>query len=442
MKPESVSTKQQRIAALAKANPAMVFKSLNHHLDLDWLRYAHALVRKDGAVGVDGQTAEEYEDRLEENLTGLLDRIKSGRYKAPPVRRTYIPKKDGTRRPLGIPTFEDKVAQRAIVLLLEPIFEQDFKPFSYGFRPGRSAHGALRHLRSYILENGARWVLDLDIRKYFDTIDHRRLRGFLDQRVVDGVVRRMIDKWLAAGVLEEQQLRRAEYGTPQGGVISPLLANIYLHFVLDGWFEESVLPRLKRRAGLVRYADDAVLAFEDFLDGQRVRAVIGKRLERFGLSLHPEKTRMIDFRFKRPSGGPHPATQGTSFSFLGFTHVWGRSRRGKPVIYQVTAKDRFARSIGSIHDWCKRNRHQPVREQARHLRRMMQGHYAYYGITGNSRRLRWYANQVECIWFYWLRRRTRVGTGRAPTYRQLLDRYPLPPPKIVHVYTAASETGS
>jgi len=442
LKPESVSTKQQRIAALAQANPAMVFTSLNHHLDLDWLRHAHALVRKDGAAGVDGQTAAAYDDRLEENLTGLLNRIKSGRYKAPPVRRAYIPKPDGTRRPLGIPTFEDKVAQRAIVLLLEPIYEQDFKPCSFGFRPGRSAHSALRHLRSFIMENGARWVLDLDIRKYFDTIDHRRLREFLDQRVVDGVVRRMIDKWLAAGVLEEQQWQRTERGTPQGGVISPLLANIYLHVVLDDWFAETVLPRLKRRAGLVRYADDAVLAFEDFLDGQRVRAVLGKRLERFGLSLHPEKTRMIDFRFQRPTSGRHPATQGTSFTFLGFTHVWGRSRKGKPVIYQVTAKDRFARALGAIHAWCKQHRHQPVREQARHLGRMMQGHYAYYGITGNGRRIRWYAHQVERIWYYWLRRRTRAGTARAPSYRGLLDRYPLPPPRIMHIYTVASETGS
>ena len=240
LKPDSVSTKQRRIAELASKNPAMAFTSLNHHLDEEWLRHAYNLTRKDGAVGVDGRTAADYEAKLDENLRDLVARIKSGRYVAPPVRRARIPKADGTTRPLGIPTFEDKVAQRAIALLLEPIYEEDFLPCSYGFRPGRSAHAALRGLRSFIMECGARWVLDVDLRKYFDTIDHSHLRAFLARRVVDGVVRKMIDKWLKAGVLEEGQLRRSDVGTPQGGVISPLLANVFLHYVLDEWYERSV----------------------------------------------------------------------------------------------------------------------------------------------------------------------------------------------------------
>ncbi len=438
LKPESVSTKQRRIAELARTNPKMAFTSLNHHLDEEWLRHAYDLTRKDGAVGTDGRTAADYEAKLEENLRDLLGRIKSGRYFAPPVRRAHIPKADGTTRPLGIPTFEDKVAQRAIVLLLEPLYEQDFKPCSYGFRPGRSAHQALRDLRSFTMENGVRWVLDVDLRKYFDTIDHGHLRAFLARRVADGVVRKMIDKWLKAGVLDEGQLRRNDVGTPQGGVISPLLANVFLHYVLDEWFATEVGPRMKRRHVLVRFCDDFVMAFEDFLDCRRVLAVLGKRVGRFGLTLHPDKTRMVDFRFRRPDGR-HPATQATTFDFLGFTHVWGKSLKGKNVIYQRTAKARYARALRSLHEWCKKHRHRPLTEQYARICRMMQGHYAYYGITGNADRLRWYAHRIEVTWRIWLSRRTRGNPIRWDRYMQIIAKYPLPRPRIVHRYAIASE---
>jgi group II intron reverse transcriptase/maturase len=421
-------------------NQKMAFTSLNHHLDEEWLRYAYDLTRKDGAVGIDGQTAADYEANLEENLRALLERIKTGRYKAPPVRRTYIPKADGKLRPLGIPTFEDKVAQRAIALLLEPIYEHDFLPCSYGFRPGRSPHQALRELRSYIMENNGRWVLDVDLRAYFDTIDHGHLRSFLARRVVDGVVRRMIDKWLKAGVLEKGQLRRSELGTPQGGVISPLLANVFLHYVLDEWFTAEVKPRMKRKSALVRYCDDFVMVFEDFLDCRRVFAVLGRRVSRFGLTLHPEKTRMIDFRFKRPNGKQHAATQGTTFDFLGFTHVWAKSRQKKNVIYQVTAKMRFARALRVVSDWCRKFRHWSLPTQHARLSRMVQGHYGYYGITGNHQRLRWYMHQVERIWWKWLSRRTRGNAIPWRRFDQILGRYPLPATRIVHRYAAiASE---
>jgi group II intron reverse transcriptase/maturase len=439
LKPANVSTKQRRIAELARTNPKMAFTSLNHHLDEEWLRYAYELTRKDGATGVDGRTAADYEANLEENLRGLLGRIKSGRYYAPPVRAATIPKADGTARTLGIPTFEDKVAQRAIVLLLEPLYEQDFLPCSYGFRPGRSAHQALRDLRSAIMERGLRWLLDVDLRTYFDTIEHGHLRTFLARRVADGVVRTMIDKWLKAGVLDEGQLRRSDVGTPQGGVISPLLANVYLHYVLDEWFAAAVGPRMKRRHVLVRFCDDFVLAFEDFLDGRRVFDVLSKRVGRFGLALHPDKTRLVDFRFRRPNGR-HAAAQATTFDFLGFTHVWGKSRRGKNVIYQRTAKARYARALRSVHDWCKKYRHRPVPEQHRRLCRMMLGHYAYYGITGNGRRLRWYAHRVECTWRMWLSRRTRGNPIRWDRFTQLLAKHPLPRPRIVHRYAAPSES--
>lgn len=431
----TVSTKQAQIAELARKNPKMVLTSLNHHLDVEWLRRAYELTRKDGATGIDGQTASDYASNLEENLQDLLNRIKSGRYRAPAVRRARSPKADGSMRALGIPTFEDKVAQRAIVMLLEPVYEQDFLPCSYGFRPRRSAHQAVHDLRAQIMERCGRWVLDVDIRKYFDTIVPHHLRAFLARRVADGVVRKMIDKWLKAGVFDRGQLSRTSLGTPQGGVISPLLANIYLHYVLDEWFQRAVVPRMKRQVSLVRFCDDFVMVFEDFLDCVRVREVLGKRLAKFGLTLHPDKTKMVDFRFKRPNGVRHHATQATMFDFLGFTHVWGKSRRGKSVVYQHTAKDRYARALRSVHWWCKVHRHRPIMEQHERLSRMMHGHFAYYGITGNSRRLRWYAHQVQRIWFYWLRRRTRGSRGGYKRYQDLLTRFALPRARVVHQYT-------
>jgi RNA-directed DNA polymerase len=421
---------------LARDNPKRVFTSLHHLIDLEWIREAYRLTRKNGASGVDGVTAADYEQNLESNLADLLGRIKSGRYFAPPVRRHYIPKADGTKRPLGIPTLEDKVAQRAILLLLEPIYEEDFLPCSFGFRPGRSAHDALRTLRSGFMEQGLRWVVDIDISKYFDTIDHTHLRRFLDQRVTDGIVRGMIDKWLKAGVLEGGVLRRTTGGTPQGGVISPLLSNIFLHYVLDDWFETVARPRIKGRCQLVRYADDAVLTFEDHLAGKKMPELLGKRLGRYGLKLHPTKTRFLDFRFRQLEGGRHPATSGTTFNFLGFTHVWGKSRGNKNVVYQTTAKDRFARSIATVTDWCRHNRTRPFRAQHAHLSRVIRGHCAYYGITGNGKRIRWFTHQVERIWKKWLMRRGRHNKLTWPRFAAMLARHPLPAAKIVHVYTA------
>src|SRR5258707_13156919 len=240
MNPANLSTKRRWIAELARTKPGTVLFSLHHVIDLEWMKAAYRLTRKDGATGIDGATAADYKANLVANLTDLLDRIKSGRYKAPPVRRTYIPKADGSQRPLGIPNFEDKIAQRAIAMVLEAVYEEDFLPCSYGFRPGRSAHQALRELFGVITRQGQYWVIEVDIRKYFDSIPHTELRAILDQRVTDGVIRRMIDKWLNAGVLENGSLRLATEGTPQGGVISPMLANIFLHHVLDQWFETEV----------------------------------------------------------------------------------------------------------------------------------------------------------------------------------------------------------
>lgn len=434
MSPTNLCTKRRWIAELARRKPGEVLTSLHHVIDLEWMREAYERTRKDGATGIDGVTAADYEAKLEANLGDLIDRIKSGRYKAPPVRRTYIPKADGSQRPLGIPTFEDKVAQRAVVMVLEAVYEQDFLPCSHGFRPGRSAHEALRVLYSAITKQGQYWVLDVDIRKYFDTIPHQQLRAILDRRVTDGVIRRMIDKWLKAGVLENGLLHLATEGTPQGGVISPMLSNIYLHDVLDEWVEIEVKPRMAGACTLVRFADDFVMTFKNHHDAKRVLDVLGKRFERYGLTLHPDKTRFIDFRPER-LGGTHPDCKGPPFDFLGFTHTWGKSQKGKNVVRQRTAKSRLARALRAVSDWCRVNRHQPLLRQHARLSAKLVGHYAYYGITGNMAQLGRYFQQTTRLWKKWLERRTRSRPIRWDRFKDLLERHPLPRARIFHRYT-------
>jgi group II intron reverse transcriptase/maturase len=293
----TVSTKLERIAKLAREVPQAALTTLAHHIDIDWLREAYRRTRKNGATGVDRQTAAEYASNLESNLRSLLQRAKSGSYVAPPVRRVHIPKGEGSQtRPIGIPTFEDKVLQRAVAMVLEAVYEQSFLDCSYGFRPGRSAHQALRLVQNQTVKMAGKWVLEIDIRKFFDSLDHSQLRNIVRKRVRDGVLLRLIGKWLNAGVMEDGALEYPEAGTPQGGVISPLLANIYLHEVLDEWFARQVAPRLGGRAVLVRYADDVVIIFEQEQDARRVIDVLPKRLAKYGLMLHPEKTRLVDFR--------------------------------------------------------------------------------------------------------------------------------------------------
>ncbi|MDE0054841.1 MAG: group II intron reverse transcriptase/maturase [Gammaproteobacteria bacterium] len=426
-------TKQQWIAEQARKHPERVFTSLHHLIDEDWMREAYRHTRKDGATGIDGVTAADYEKDLEANLDDLLGRMKSGRYVAPPVRRHYIPKADGKKRPLGIPTFEDKVAQRAILMLLEPIYETDFLPCSYGFRPGRSAHDALNAVRTGTMKQGQRWVIDADLKAYFDSISHTHLRSFLDLRIKDGVVRRMIDRWLNAGVFEEGTVHRPVIGTPQGGVISPILSNVFLHHVLDEWFENVARPRLRGNCQLVRFADDFVIALEDRHSGKRLLDVLGKRLGRYGLTLHETKTRYVDFRRRRPFGR-HWMASATTFDFLGFTHIWAQSRTGIGVVRQLTAKSRFARALKSVHEWCKRNRHLPIKAQHDHLARAIRGHYAYYGLTGNGKRLEWFRFQVARIWRKWLARRSRLRCMNWERMNEILKRYPMPPVRYLRTW--------
>lgn len=435
--PEAISTRLNKIATMAREMPQEALRTLAHHIDEDLLHEAYRRTRKDGATGVDGQTAEQYAQQLSDRLRDLHERFKSGRYRAPPVRRVYIPKGEGHRhRPLGIPTFEDKVLQRAVTMVLEAVYEQDFKDFSYGFRPGRSAHQALDQLRQGLMTVGGGWVVDVDIQGFFDSLDHRHMQHLLAQRVRDGVIRRAVGKWLNAGVQRDGSVQRARTGSPQGGVISPLLANIYLHHVIDCWYVEAVKPRLHGRSFLIRYADDLVIVCEREEDARRIMEVLPKRLGKHGLKLHPDKTRLVPFgQPGRNSGGKGRDRHGggpETFTFLGFTHYWARSRKGKWVIKQRTAKSRFSRSVTAASQWCRRNRHLPVAVQHRILSRKLRGHYNYYGISGNSEALGRLRTAVMRAWRKWLDRRSQKRRMPWARFQRLLQRYPLPPPIAVH----------
>jgi RNA-directed DNA polymerase len=436
----SISTKLERIAEMAKSMPGAPLSTLAHHIDIEWLREAYRRTRKDAAVGVDGQTAAEYEANLEVNLNSLLDRAKSGdHYRAPPVRRVYIPKgNSGKTRPIGIPSFEDKVLQRAVAMVLEAVYEQDFLDCSYGFRPGRSAHQAMAAIRDQSMQMGGCWVLEVDIEDFFGSLDKAKLREILCQRIRDGVLVRLIGKWLNAGVMEDGCIYHPNAGVPQGGVVSPLLSNMYLHEVLDQWFDRQIRPRLKGRGYLTRFADDFVMVFAREEDARRMLDVLPKRFGKYGLRIHPTKTRLM--RFYPPSSNSNlqggESQRQRSFDLLGFTHYWGRSRKGNWVVMKKTMKSRFQRALHRIAEWCSENRHLPVREQSKALSAKLKGHYSYYGVTGNGRALQTFRHRVERTWYKWLGRRS----NRHLTWERmaaLLRVFPLARVRIVHsIYRA------
>ncbi len=401
------------------------------------------LVREESRFGLDGQSIKMFEANLEQNLMALMRHLKTrGAYQPRPARRRYIDKGGGKQRPLGIPTVRDRVAQEVLRRLLTPLFEPLFHDDSFGFRPGRSCHDALRRLRE-LHRQGYRQVLDADISGFFDTLDHAPLREFLQRRVRDGVLRRLIGKWLKAGGMEEGDVSYLDAGSPQGGVILPLLANVYLHYVLDLWFEHVVKPRLQGKAYLVRYADDFVIGFTREEDARRVMDVLPKRFGKYGLAIHPDKTRLIPFhrpaRRSRGKGADGKSRPGT-FDILRFTHYWGRSRKGNWVVKQKTASGRLSRAVQRVAPWCRRNRHRPVREQHRTLSQKVRGHYAYYGVTGNARSLAAFHRAVQRCWRKWLNRRHRKRTMNWDKFTRLLKRYPLPPIRVVHsVYGHAAK---
>jgi group II intron reverse transcriptase/maturase len=431
----TVSTKLHRIATVAKEVTGRELTTLAHHIDVPFLQEAYRRTRKDGAVGVDGQTADAYAEHLEENLTTLLNRFKAGSYHAPPVRRAYIPKEGSPAgRPIGVPTFEDKVLQRAVAMVLEAVYEQEFLDCSYGFRPKRSPHHALQAIWRTLMEMRGGWIIKIDIQQCFDTVSHPHLRSFLDQRIRDGGVRRTIDKWLNAGVLEDGRLTHPEAGTPQGSGVSPLLMNVFLPHVLDLWIEPMVRPHCKGRIALYRFADDALIVCATERDARRIRATLPKRCAKYGLTLHPEKTRVI--RFTRPLYPQEarrlqqPEGESETFEFLGFTHYWGRSQQGYWVVKRKTASARFTRSLKRIAQWCRDHRHYPVAWQHEQLVPKVRGHVAYYAITGNLRTVQTFRFVVERVWRKWLNRRSQRHGMRWEKFERVRQRYPLP---AVHV---------
>jgi RNA-directed DNA polymerase len=425
---ETMSPGLLKVVERAKTEPEGRFHSLAHLLDVPALMRAYRRMRKDAAVGVDGVTKEQYGQDLEGNLRGLHERLVSKRYRHQPIRRVHIPKDNGKTRPIGISAFEDKLVQDAVREVLEAIYEQDFLDCSHGFRPGRRAHDAIRALDRVVHQGKVSWILEADIVSFFDSLDRNKLKELLQIRVADGSLMRLIGKCLHVGVLDGAAYAEPETGTAQGSVLSPMLGNVYLHYVLDLWFEREVKPRLRGEAHLVRYADDFVMTFERQDDAERVMDVLGKRMGRFGLTLHPDKTRLL--RFRRPpagqTGGKGPAT----FDFLGFTLHWRRARSGRWGMMGKTRSARLRRSVQAIADWCRRHRHLPVKEQHTALRRRIQGHFNYFGISGNFRSLLLLVEEAKRAWYKWLRRRSQQAHLTWEQFGALLKRLPLPRPRI------------
>ena len=372
----SMSPELLKVVERAQREPEGRFHSLAHLIDVSALERAYHRMRKDAAVGVDGITKEEYGQALEANLQDLHARMKAKRYRHQPIRRVHIPKGQGKMRPIGISAFEDKLVQDAVREVLQAIYEQDFLDCSYGFRPGRSAHDAIRALNQIVHRGEGSWILEADILAFFDSVDRKELAKMLEIRVADGSLLRLIGKCLHAGVLDGAELSAPETGTAQGSVLSPLLGNVYLHYALDLWFETEVKPRLRGRATLIRYADDFVMGFEHEEDARRVMAVLSKRLGRFGLTLHPDKTRLLPFR--RPPAGQTSGKGLNTFDFLGFTLYWARSRRGRWWITCKTRRASLRRAIQSVTDWCHCHRHLPVKAQHAALTRRLRGHSSYF----------------------------------------------------------------
>ncbi|MGB7539466.1 MAG: group II intron reverse transcriptase/maturase [Anaerolineales bacterium] len=394
------------------------------------MREAYRRTRKDAAPRVDEMTAKEYGEHLEENLRSLHERLISGSYRATAVKRVWLVKDDGRKRPVGIPIVEDKVAQRAVEMLLSAVYEQDFYDFSHGFREGHSPHQALHELREWCMENRVGWIVDADISGCFDNLGHRQIEEILKRRIQDGKLLRLISKWLNAGVLDGGEKTYPEKGTPQGGVISPLLANIFLHHVLDEWFVKEVKPRMRGRVHRIRFADDFVITCELASDAKSLMEVLPKRFGRFGLGLHPAKTRLITFQ--KPDGKEDGGAKPGTFDFLGFRHYWAQSRQGYWVIKRKTARKRLSRTLKKIWSWCRTHLHHRMGEQYRYLSLMLRGHYQYYGIRGNFRMLEVVLDYAEHAWRYWLSRRSQTSAIPWERFDVLRNVYTLPKPSIVH----------
>ncbi len=402
--------------------------NLHQFIDIRMLEDSFQNLNKRSSSGVDGEVWSSYKEEAENRIPELHAEFKSGKYKAPAIRRVYIPKGKTGKRPLGIPTIEDKILQEGVRRVLNPLYEEDFKEFSYGFRSKHSAHQAIEFMFKEVSFKGLHYIIDADIKGYFDNISHGIMREFLDRRVKDGVIRKMIDKWLKAGILEDNQLRYPKKGTPQGGLISPLLSNIYLHYVLDEWFVEQVKPRLSGRSFIVRYADDFVIGFENIRDAERVMEVLPKRFSKYELELHPEKTKIVNLQNNRRDGD-------RSFDFLGFTHYLGKSRKGTKVLKRKTSSKKFRQAVEKFQIWMKSNNRLKLKELIPKINSKLSGHYNYYGITFNSRGISNYFMQVKRIMRKWLNRRGGRKVWNWERFVKLVSEWnPLCKPKIYHTY--------
>jgi RNA-directed DNA polymerase len=425
----------ERVREAAERDKKVRFTALLHHIyNVEQLRAAYYALKRDAAAGIDGETWEHYGQALEENLADLSGRLKRRAYRAKPVKRTYIPKADGRQRPLGIPTLEDKLVQRTTVEVLNAIYETDFLGFSYGFRPGRGPHHALDALYAGLLTRKVNWVLDADIRGFFEAIDHEWLGKFVEHRIADRRVVRLIQKWLNAGVLEDGTRTRSEEGTPQGGSISPLLANVYLHYVFDLWAQRWRKTHAHGDVIVVRYADDFIVGFQHRADAERFLAELRERFTKFNLELHPEKTRLLEFgpyaaENRRRAGKGKPET----FDFLGFTHICGKKRNGRFTVVRQTIRKRLQAKLSEVKAELRRRLHGPIPEVGAWLRSVITGHLNYYGVPMNRPALVTFWLQVGWLWYRALRRRSQTARLTWERMRRLIQRW-LPPPRITHPY--------
>ena len=434
-----MSTKIDRLSELAKEDGKRRFFSIAHLLTPEAMYAAFRSLRKDASAGVDGVTYEEYEKDAEGNIRKLQERLKGGKYQAQPLRRVYIPKENGKQRPISIPALEDKIVQKAMVEVLNAIYEQDFLNCSYGLRPGRGAHQALDEVGRVSCTRPTGWILEIDITTYFDSIVREQLMEMIEKRVSDGSVLRLIRKWIQVGVIDEGRLLVSETGTGQGQTISPLLANIYLHYILDEWFEEVVKPRLQGEAYEIRFADDAILCFQYREDAEKVMNVLPQRFAKYGLTLHPEKTRLVEFGRNAGGNAKRQGKKPGTFDFLGFTHICARSRRGKFTVHVRTMRKRLSRSLTALARWCQEHRHEPVDQQQKILNAKLRGHYQYYGRPTNFPRVKQFYRGVRRVWRKWLNRRTRGQWLTWERYQDLLRRHPLLLPCIMRSWAT---TGS
>jgi len=428
----SASTDLQQIGQRAKKKLKEKWTNLLSHLRIPLLKEAYMRLRKDAASGVDEVTWHEYGEHLDERLLELENRVHRGGYHPQPVLRVHIPKGDGKTRPLGIPALEDKIVQQAARMILEPIYEAEFIGFSYGFRPRRSAHDALDALAEAIGRKVS-WVLDADIQSFFDTIDHGYLQKFLEHRIGDPRMVRLLMRWAKAGVMEAGKLHVVQEGTPQGGIISPLLANIYLHYVLDLWVQTWRKKQAHGEVYIVRYADDFVMCFQKEQDAYAMRRSLDERVAKFGLKLHPEKTRVIRFgRYAREQNEAQGLSRPETFDFLGFTHIAGLNREGKFQLQRRTSRKKRRAKLARLKDEVRKRRHRPVVEQFAWLSSVLSGHYRYYGVPTNYRALNQFRERVQYMWHAFLQRRSQRGRWDHQKYKSFSERFSLPRPHIHH----------